>query len=146
MTEIIVNQFEGYDLDEFTDFLKATDDSTFEIKVPKKTIIYFSTNEDISWEYAIAAYIGQKLNEISSIFSYTNIRLDKQGSFTFRITTTQIDELADLLSEISSVFGNSNIVEPINFTSEVSAFIKESKKKKIACKNLFETACEYYKY
>ena len=47
------------------------------------------------------------------------------------------------MGEISSAFGNEEIWESIDFASEVSGFMEDYKDKQVACRDLFEIACEY---
>jgi hypothetical protein len=144
MTTIKINEFTGYDIDEFIEFVNTETSGEFIIHIPKETTLFYCSCEDISQEYAIAAYIGQKLHEISSKFEYHAADLNSLGEFTFIILTNNFKTLGELISEISSVFGNSETIEPINFTSEVSSFIKEFRNKKAACQDLFDLAIEYH--
>jgi hypothetical protein len=144
MVTIKIEEFEGYDIDEFTEFLLAQNDDQFEIISQKDGVLFFSPHNELAREFAIAAYIGQRLSEISSTFSYTGASLADAGEFTFQIKTKKIDELADILFLFSGGFGNSELSEPIDLASEVSHFIETTKPKDAACVDLLETYHEYY--
>ena len=111
--------------------------------MPKETVLFYSSNHDISLEFAIAAYIGQQLNEISSFFTYKIAALAKPDYFIFTFATNDLDVLVEILAEASSVFGNSDLIEPINFSSSVSDFT-EIIPKNIACRDIIDTSLEYY--
>lgn len=143
MTVLKINEFEGYDVDEFIEFVSVETNGKFSIHIPKETTLFSSPNDEISHEYAIVAYIGQKLHEISSTFDYYPADISKPGEFVFTITTNDFTALGELIAEISSVFGNSETIEPINFVNEVSSFIEEFKDRQVSCKDLFDIAVEY---
>lgn len=143
MLAIEINQFEGYDVHEFTSFLEENNDDIFEIFIPKDTTLFYSSNNDLAWEFAIGAYVGEILKKISTEFSYTGAPIATPDRFSYRIKTKSTGTLAVSLLNISSVFGNSEISEPIDFACEISAFLEDPSNKEVACKDLFDIALEY---
>ncbi|KAA9038722.1 hypothetical protein FW778_14345 [Ginsengibacter hankyongi] len=144
MITIKINEFKGYGLEEFTLFLKESEDNVYEIIVPKKTVAGTSANADIAWEYFTAAYIGRQLYEISSEFCYTAATPKRKGEFGFHITARRIEQLAGLLFQASGAFGNAEVAEPVNFTLEVGAFITYFKDKPTVCQDLLDIGKEYH--
>lgn len=144
MVTIRINEFKGYGLEELTLFLKEADDNIFEIVIPKETTLAASTKNDIAWEFFSAAYIGQRLYELSSEFCYISAKPAVAGIFGFHIATGLIDQLAGFLFQASGVFGNSEVSEPINFALDVGAFITYFKDKPAVCQDLLDIANEYH--
>jgi hypothetical protein len=79
-----------------------------EISVPKSTLLYFSEQSAIAHDYALLAYVGQRLKDLSDTFSYNYVSPDKHESVFFRITANNVEELAATLMELSYNFNNEN--------------------------------------
>ncbi|MFC0774273.1 hypothetical protein [Terrimonas alba] len=145
MVEINIEQFEGYDKDEFKEFLLTQNEDEYKLVLPKETVLFFSESNDLAWEYGSAAFVGQRIKELSSNFEYSSAPLADRGEFSFRFKTNKVDELAVLLLYISSGYGNIEIIEPIDFQCEASDFIETSKDNRdIACQDLIDVYFEYF--
>jgi len=146
LVTINIKEFGGYDIDEFKEFLIAQNANEFKITLPKEGVLFYSAHNELAREFAIAAYIGQRLSEISSEFKYYSAPLADLGEFTFEIETKKLNELAGILHFLSAGYGNSEFSEPLDLSSEVASFIKENKDlDKVVCTDLLETYFEYYK-
>lgn len=144
MLTIRINEFEGYGIDEFTLFLDETDDDkTYEIVIPKITTA-LSSGVDIAWEFFTGACIGERLSEISTVFSYIIAEQEFAGQFRFKIKTELIHELAGILLQTSGAFGNSEEANPVNFASQVHWFIVRSKNKQAICQDVVDIANKYH--
>ena len=144
MATIIINEFEGYGLEEFVLFLKESEDNIFEIVIPKETYFANSTNIDIAWEFFRGAYIGQRLYEISSEFCYITAKPDYPGTFGFNLQTKKIDKLADFLFRVSGAFGNNVVTDPLDFALDIGAFVADFTNRQVVCQDMFDIAFKYH--
>ncbi len=103
MIDII--DLKGLGLQEIIDLINEEASSTLEICVPKSTQRYFSESAAIAYDYAYAAYAGQKLFEISTSFNYDKVPIEVHESILFEINTNQYDKLADILLDLSHLYG-----------------------------------------
>lgn len=111
----------------------------FEIYIPKESQQYFSSNENIAFDYGRWAYAGQKLKEVSSAFEYSYVAPTEHESACFTIETKDIQKLAEEIFEISLWYMNE--FEEVEFLyDEISQFIEDLANSKIepACKDFIE--------
>lgn len=97
MTTIYINEFSKYDQPAIYEFLVLQKETSFEIKIPKKTLATKDDFYSMFSEYSHAAYAGQKLFEIASKFEFHFININQEFPFVFKMKTEQMEKLAELL-------------------------------------------------
>jgi hypothetical protein len=95
----------------------------FELYVPKSTQLFFSSNENIADDYAMLAFAGQKLSEIADEFSYSYISPANHDSVLFKIKTSDIKQLSEVILFISFGYNNEPENEEIYYLDNVYDFI-----------------------
>ncbi len=136
---IDLQYLEGVNKEEVIALLKKEGTVNFEIFIPKYSVQFFSTSENIAIDYLKWAYAGQLLHDISEKFSYEEISPDKHESALFELETTNIDELAETLLEISSGYENDLEDDDYSFEEGASNYIDEVNEKIIT-----DIACPYF--
>ncbi len=116
----------------------------FEIYVPKETVLFSSSDEDIAHDYAVLAYAGQKLKEASDSFEYGYISPSEHSSVCFRILAKNIERLASEIFDISLWYFN-DFLEDDFYLDEVYQFIEDVGNSKIkpACPDFIEDHVAY---
>lgn len=140
---IEVNKLTGYDLDQIVTLLNKEKTATFEIAVPKSTVQFSSTNEDIAYDYLQGAYAGQQLSEVADEFECEYISATDHVSFEYTVKTSNIKALAEVILELSYGFGNGNDEDFENFHEAVYGFSDELETLKISCPDHIETYKEF---
>ena len=77
-----------------------------EVSIPKTTQLYFSSNGNISIDYAFAAFAGQKLAEASSSFEFQNLEPHERKNFLFELGVTDSSKLANAIYQLSILFND----------------------------------------
>lgn len=78
----------------------------FQIYAPKSTQLGFSRQSAIAEDYALLAYVGQQLKDVSDEFSYEYVSPNEHKSILFEVKTRDIEKLAKILLELSYNFNN----------------------------------------
>jgi hypothetical protein len=103
---IEIQEIKTANIQEIMDMLLEQSFQSFEVYAPKSTQLAFSEQLAIADDYALLAYVGQRLKDVSDEFSYTYIPPDKRESVLFNIKTNKIEKLAKTLLELSYNFNN----------------------------------------
>lgn len=110
-------------LSEVLNLLQQDSRQPIEVWIPKSTKEFFNSNEDIALDYAMLAFAGQRLKEISDSFSYDYISPSDHNSVRFEITTNEMNRLAEVLLYISYGYNNEPVGEEIYYLDEVYDFL-----------------------
>lgn len=119
---IEIQLLEGLDKDDIYDLL-LSEGKPFHIFVPKETQLFYSSNNDIASDYAYLAYAGQRLAEISNSFNYEQIPPSAHESVEFILNVDNMDQLAEVLLEISYGYGNDPEKEDFSYFEIVAEFM-----------------------
>ncbi|WP_299122327.1 hypothetical protein [uncultured Tenacibaculum sp.] len=116
----------------------------FEIFVPKETMLYHSTNQDIANDYAVLAFSGQMLKNASDSFEYDYVSPSEHLSVCFTCVAKDFEELASAIFEISLWFFN-DFEEEEFYLDEAYQFIDDVKKSKLepACNDFVKDCIAY---
>ncbi len=88
-------------IQDIIDILQGESDQPYEIYAPKSTQLYFSEDSAISDDYALLAYVGQKLHDIADEFSYGYVGPNQHDSVLYEVKVKDIQVLAKVLLELS---------------------------------------------
>jgi hypothetical protein len=129
-------------IQEIVDILLEQGSQPFEIYAPKSTQLGFREQSAIADDYALLAYVGQRLKDTSDEFSYKYVSPSEHSSVLFKVKTGNIIKLAETLLELSYNFSNESELDELSF-EDVYDFIDKVKKLEIlpACPDFIE----YYK-
>lgn len=97
MITISINEFTKYDQPAIYEFLVLQNETSFEIKIPKKTLESRDDSYTMFSEYSHAAYAGQRLFEIANDFQFYFININQEFPFVFKLKTKEMEKLAELL-------------------------------------------------
>jgi len=145
---IEIQNIERTTIDGIINLLLDEKKQPFDIYIPKSTLLYHSTSEDIANDYATLAYIGQKLSEVSESFSYDYVSPHVHESVLFQVETTNFVGLAEVILELSYEYNNeSEDTEESYFLDDVYQFIDDVENNKItpACQDFLDTYYEFKK-
>lgn len=121
---IDIATFQGYDIDKIKKIIASEKTDNYTIVVPKSTQQSFSDSMAIADDYAKGAYVGQRLSDISTEFSYNMVSPTEFYSFEFEVATKDQDELAETLLEISYGYVNDPLEDvDFDFNEEVQEYI-----------------------
>ena len=95
MTEVRIEEYEGYDEEAFYELLE--DVEMVRLCIPKEAVLYQSSHMEIVYEYAYMALLGEKLGALGPGFTYLPPRMDKKDPFVFCIRVDDRQALAGLL-------------------------------------------------
>lgn len=110
-------------LDDIYTLLLNNKNRSFEIYVPKSTQLFASSSEDIAIDYAMLAYAGQKLSDVSDEFSYNYVSPSNHESVLFEVKTNDINKLAKAIINIS--YGYNNESDDIVYLDEIYDFLEQ---------------------
>lgn len=134
-------------LEDIINLLLDKQEQPFEIYFPKYTLLYSSTNEDIADDYARLAYVGHRLNQSSDHINYEVVYPHDHDSVLFEVTTKSLNQLAELLLELSYLYENSDeeTNEEYNYWDDVYQYIDdvECKKHIPYCSEFIEIYIEF---
>jgi hypothetical protein len=103
---IEIQEIRTANIQKIVDMLLEQKFQPFEIYAPKSTQLHFSEQSAIADDYALLAYIGQRLKDISDEFSYKYVSPNEHESVLFEVKTNNIEKLAETLLELSYNFNN----------------------------------------
>jgi hypothetical protein len=103
---IEIQEIRTSNIQEIVDMLLEQKFQPFEIYAPKSTQLHFSEQTAIANDYALLAYVGQRLKEVSDEFSYEYVSPNEHESVLFEVKTNNIEKLAETLLELSYNFNN----------------------------------------
>jgi hypothetical protein len=82
---IEVQEIRTSNIQEIVDMLLEQRSQPFEIYAPKSTQLHFSEQTAIADDYALLAYVGQRLKEVSDEFSYEYVSPNEHESVLFEV-------------------------------------------------------------
>lgn len=103
---IEIQEIRTSNIQEIMDMLLGKKFQSFEIYAPKSTQLAFSGQFAIANDYALLAYVGQRLKDISDEFFYRYVSPNEHESVLFEVKTNNIEKLAETLLELSYNFNN----------------------------------------
>lgn len=119
----------------------------FKIYIPKTTVLFSSSNYDISYDYACLAYCGQLLYNLSKKFDYESIQPHEHESVCFTIEVSNIEPLAALLQELCYLYTGEDPNDENYCAAELVANymdeVEDQEIKDVPCMNFYETAKEF---
>lgn len=136
---IEIQDIKNHSVEDIIDLLLDEKVQPFKIYVPKSTVLFSSTNEDIANDYAMLAYAGQKLSDSSDNLDYEYISPNIHSSVCFTISTKNIEKLATAIYEVSLGYNN-EAEEEVIYLDEAYQFIDDVENLKVvpACKEFIE--------
>lgn len=143
---IEIQNIEKATFDNIVNLLLDEKQQPFNIYIPKSTVLYRSTSENIANDYATLAYIGQKLSQASENFNYEYVSPHEHKSALFQVRTANFTELAEIILELSFEFNNeSEDIEESYFLDDVYQFIDDVENKQVipACQDFLDTYYEF---
>jgi hypothetical protein len=142
---IEIQEIRTSNIHEIVDMLLEQKFQPFEIYVPKSTQLAFSEQSTIADDYALLAYVGQQLKDISDEFSYEYVSPDEHESVLFEVKTNNIEKLAETLLELSYNFNNDPDSDEYIPFEDVNDFIDKVQTLKItpACPDFIEVFREF---
>jgi hypothetical protein len=143
---IEIQDIQGKTKSEIIDLIKEQNSTSFEIYIPKSTILFSSSNEDIAIEYNKLAFAGHLLKNITTYFQYEEVAPDAKESVKFIIENQDIEILASTLLEISFGYVNDEaeekykeIEEDYDFWMNADQYLSD-----VAKGSIKEVACPYF--
>lgn len=146
---IEIEKITGMDQEDIINLLLDQKEQPFNIYVPKSTLLNYSTNEDIAQDYAILAYAGQILNNVSDKLDYNYVPVTQHSSILFKVSAKDINKLAGSILELSYGYNNDpEDEEDFIYSENVYQFIEDVKTGKInaICKDFISIYHEYNDY
>ena len=130
MLEINISEFIDFDLEALKDYLSLHGETDFRVIFPKGALEPGLDKYIIYWMYYMAAYSGQKIYEISSVFEYFTPSEYSDRDFIFDVLIENMDKFADVLFMIINGFYHENEVYN-NFHDEGTVFYESAMQEKI---------------
>ena len=130
-------------VEEIITLLKSENTDNFEIAVPKSSQEFFSERESIARDHLYLAYAGQLFSEIAETFSYDHITPDVHQSVVFYIKPGNIEELAEVILNISYGCENGDEDDQWNFSEDLNCFEDDLQTTKLACPEFIEYFNEF---
>jgi hypothetical protein len=145
---IEIQKIENVTTEDITNLLLNEKEQPFEIYVPKSTLLFSSSSEEIAIDYAMLAFAGQKLSEVADKFSYNYVPPAYHDSVLFKVETNKIKQLSEIILFISYGYNNDAPEdEEMDYPTEVDDFIDQVNAGKIfpACPDFIKDSQEYFK-
>jgi hypothetical protein len=145
---IEIQDVQTNDIDDIINRLLGEKEQPFEIYVPKSTQTFASSNRDIANDYAMLAFVGQKLNEVADDFTYYYVSPSAHDSVLFEVKTKKIKQLAETILNISYGYSNDSEEDEIYFLDDVYDFIEKVTTGEVisVCPEFIEDYQEYNGY
>ena len=132
MITINISEFKAFSFKDVYKFIMLQTQDEFEIIIPKSYNPIDDESFIIFWEYHIMAYTGQKLFEISSVFSYSVPDAGSEQPFEFIVTIHNLEKFADLLYELIRVIHEDDLTDTTTeFQLAASTFFNDAYDNKI---------------
>lgn len=132
--------------EEVIDLLLDEKKMPFEVFIPKTTVQFSSSNQDIARDYGALCYCGHLLNEASDSFEYDFVQPNNFSSVLFTVSAKEFTNLADAILEISKGFANiEDEEEEIEFMENMSQYLSdiETGTRQVACAEFYEVFKEF---
>lgn len=145
---IEIQQIENNSKEDVINLLLDQKKQPFLIYIPKYSQRYYSTNQDIADDYATITYCGELLKSIADKIIFNEISPDEYESVLFKVETNKIEELAEVIFNISKGFSNIEEGEEGMFVEEMYEFLDKVQNKELIpyCKYYYEYFLEFLKY
>ncbi|NDV80137.1 MULTISPECIES: hypothetical protein [unclassified Dysgonomonas] len=145
---IEIQDIQTNNIDDIINRLLDEKEQPFEIYVPKSTQTFSSSNRDIANDYAMLAFVGQKLDEVADDFTYYYVSPSAHDSVLFEVKTNNIKQLAETILNISYGYGNDSEEDEIYFLDDVYDFIEKVITGEVVsvCPDFIEDYQEYNEY
>jgi len=143
---IEIQDIEGKTKLEIIDLILEQESNSFEICIPKSTVLFSSATEEIAIDYNKLAFAGHLLKNVSTKFQYEEVPPEAHESIEFNIETSNIDALSSVLLEISFGYVNDqeeevyqDIEEDCEFGINADQYLSDVNKGRIK-----DVACPYF--
>lgn len=123
MITLHIDEFADYDFKTVYQYLMLQQETSFEILIPKVNVLDKDDKFFVFLDYYLAAYAGQMLNGVASVFSYYVPSVYQVTDFRFQLETPDVEKLADVLYDIvQGYYDPSGGDEEISFYEKASDF------------------------
>ena len=143
---IEIQDLQGKTKSEIINLILDQESNSFEIYIPKSTMLYSSSKEDIAIDYNKLAFAGHIIKNVSIKFQYEEVPPEEHESVEFKIETSNIEALSSALLEISFGYVNDeeeevyeNIEEDFDFWMNADQYLSDVIDNKIQ-----DVACPYF--
>lgn len=126
MHKIDITELMDYDAASIYKYIMLQNTNEYEITMYKCTTNPIEEPFDVFWEYYMAAFIGQKLFEVSDTFSYYVPSVYKMDEFKFYIEVSDNEKLIDPLSFVIPGFFDVGEEIPPKFHQQAHEFFQEA--------------------
>lgn len=136
---------EGYNLKDFERLIndELEENKKLEILIPKSTQQFFSSAEEIAFDYLTLSTVGQMLYDTSIKFEYEKVPPTLHESVLFNVTPKNTNALSKTLYEISFFF-TENLEAEIDHDEYDDFFIQETQSKFLDFAKHKVVACPYF--
>ena len=110
MVNMDIVELIGYDAASIHELLLLEETNEFELYFPIHQVALLAPNDYVGYGYYIAAWAGQVLHDISSSFSYFIPSERDKMTFIFRIETSDLEKLAQIIFLIIDTSFNSKTI------------------------------------
>ena len=146
MFTIPIDELADYDFKTIYDYLLSQQQTSFEILIPKENALGKDDQFYVFLDYYLAAYAGEKLAEVATVFSYYVPSVNQVSQFKFELEVSDIEKLADVLYSI--VYGyydpGDDGDDGFSFYEKAAQFHQDAWETfEAACWGLVTTAAEY---
>ena len=108
MTKISIPNFLTHTPQSLYIHLLRQNDTEFEIIIPREKLAGIDENNDILFEYLLAAYAGQLLSQVATSFAYYVPCPKRNDSIYFRVIVPDLEKFTDTLYLIIQGFNYSS--------------------------------------
>lgn len=144
---IEIQNIQTIDTSDIVNLLLDEKQQPFQIYFPKETVLFFSSNDAITEDYARLTYTGYRLSKVSNKIVYDIVLPQDHESVLFEVDAKNIELLAEVLLELSYLFGNEpdETEEEYDYWGDVYQYIDdlENDKEDPVCPEFYEIYQEY---
>ena len=146
---IEIQNIRNVDTNDIVNLLLDEKQQPFQIYFYKETVLFSSSSEAIADDYARLAYTGYRLSKVSDKIDFDVVLPQDHESILFEIDSKNIELLAEVLLELSYLYGNEpdDTEEEHDYREDVYQYLDdlESGKETPVCPKFFEIYQEYSK-
>ncbi len=117
--------------------LNLENSSSLKLHLRKRTIMFFSSTENIINEYLHALFIGERLSRLAKHFKSTSVDFDTQGEFIYELKKIDKIGLMNFFELLLGLFDEKTDDEIEEVLEEIDAFIFHILPKNIMCKDIY---------
>jgi hypothetical protein len=122
-----------------------SNNAPIKIFISKNSALYFSEYIAIAIEYLHAAYIGERLSQITNLINLIDVLPQETGNIGFELIQPDKNALINLLEELIGYSDWDNDEDELNFMEQAQDFIEFAENNPIRFPELFERYTEFAK-